>query len=260
MSQPKGYVDPEYLQSAAHLLAQTKQRSYTFLHLQPGYNVLEVGYGPGTDTIPLAQLVGPTGQVVGADYDEGMLTRADQRARQAGVSAWVKHERANATALPFAAGRFDACRCERLLLHLLHPEQALAEMARVTKVGGWVVVLETDLGTASIDASEVDIERRLIRCLAEQQLNNGYAGRQLYRLFKRQPLLDIAVELFPHYLTAYQLARQIFLLDQVEPVAFATDLITQDELHRWQTSLEQADRDELFFASFSMVLVAGRNP
>jgi hypothetical protein len=147
-----------------------------------------------------------------------------------------------------------------LLLHLLQPEQALAEMVRVTKAGGWVVVLETDLGTASIDASEVDIERRLIRCLAEQQLNNGYAGRQLYRLFKRQHLLDIPVELFPQYLTAYPLARQIFLLDQVEPVALATGLITQDELHRWQTSLEQADRDGLFFASFSMVLVAGRKP
>jgi hypothetical protein len=59
-------------------------------------------------------------------------------------------------------------------------------MARVTKPGGWVVVWDADWGTLSINTPEVELERRLVRVHAERELNNGYAGRQLYELFKRQ--------------------------------------------------------------------------
>ena len=51
MSQPKGYVDPEYLQVAAQVVQQSKQRSYTYMHVQPGQRLLDVGCGPATDTI-----------------------------------------------------------------------------------------------------------------------------------------------------------------------------------------------------------------
>jgi len=95
MSQPKGYVDSDYLQVTAKLGQQTKQRSYTYMHAQPGQKLLDVGCGPGTDTIPLAQLVGPTGQVVGVDYDQAMIVEANQRAEQAGISASVKHKHAD---------------------------------------------------------------------------------------------------------------------------------------------------------------------
>ena len=258
MQQPKGYVDSEYLQASARLLHQAKQRSYVFMQIQPGYKVLDVGCGPGTDTIALGQIVGSTGQASGVDYDAAMVAEANQRAENSGVSAWVKHQQADATALPWEANEFDACRSERLFQHLFNPEQALAEMGRVTKPGGWVVVLDTDWGSLSTDTEETDIERRLARVLAERCLHNGYSGRQLYRLFKRRDLKDIAIEMIPTFVTSYALARQIATLDRAEKEALAAGIITEHELKRWHTSLERADTEGVFFGSASVVLVGGR--
>jgi ubiquinone/menaquinone biosynthesis C-methylase UbiE len=228
------------------------------MQLQPSYQALDVGCGPGTDTIPLAQIVGPQGQVVGVDHDEAMIAEADQRAEQASVATWVKHTRADVASLPFERDRFDACRSERLFQHLLEPELALSEMSRVTKRGGWLVVLDTDWGTISIDTSEVDIERRLARVLAERVLHNGYSGRRLYRLFKQQGLADISIEMFPTHITSYALLRQVVLLDRVEQEALASGIVTNDELDRWRFSLEQAEASGVCFGSGTLVMAAGR--
>lgn len=259
MTQPRGYVDPDYLQAAAELVQQEKQRTYSWMHPQTGHAVLDVGCGPGTDTMALASLVGPNGRVVGVDADAAMIAEAARRAEQAGCSAWCSHQQADAMALPWQTGTFDACRSERLFQHLPHPAGVLAEMARVTKPGGWVVVWDADWGTLSIDTPEVEIERRLVRVHAERLLDNGYAGRQLPRLFKRQQLADIAVEIRPLQFTNYALFRYLTLLDTVERDALAVGLITEEELHRWQQSLEQTEAEGTFFAHVNAVLVAGRN-
>ena len=74
MSQPKGYVDPEFLRFIGNQFNHIKQRSYVLMQIQLGHKVLDLGCGPGTDTIPLAPLVGVNGQVIGADYDGAMIT------------------------------------------------------------------------------------------------------------------------------------------------------------------------------------------
>ena len=258
MSKPKGYVDTEYLRVVGNLVQQFKQRSYALMQIQPGHTVLDVGCGPGTDTISLAGLVGSAGQGVGVDYDPAMIGEADQRAVKAGVSSWVRHKQADAASLPFESDTFDSSRSERLFQHLLNPIQALSEMTRVTKPGGWIVVLDTDFGTLSTDTAEVDIERRLARFKAEGHLHNGYSGRQLYRLFKRQGINDISIEMVPVYLTDYALARQTTVADSLEQEALKAGIVTEDELRRWHADLEKADAEGVFFCSASQMLVAGR--
>jgi len=76
----KGYVDAEYLDTAAAQLATFKKLTYERMHVQPGQRILDVGCGPGTDTIPLAPYVGPSGQVFGVDNDPDMVAEADERA------------------------------------------------------------------------------------------------------------------------------------------------------------------------------------
>ena len=131
-------------------------------------------------------------------------------------------------------------------------------MARVTKPGGWLVVLDADHGTWSIDTSEVDIERRLIRALAERMAINGYAGRQLYGLFKQQQFIDINVEIRPLYFTNYAQFRYSTQMDVIEREALAAGFVTEEELKRWQQNLEAADTTGTFFAHAAGVLVAAR--
>ena len=258
MNQQKGYVDTQYLDRTADLLRQYKQRSYACMGVLTGQQVLDVGCGPGTDTLPLAQLVGATGRVVGIDADAAMIAEAKQRAHQAGVDGWVTHQQGDATALPFATDSFAACRSERVFQHLLQPARALAEMVRVTKPGGWVVVFDADWGSLSIDTDEVDIERRLARVRAERCIHNGYAGRRLYRLFTEQGLTHLQIEVQPVYLTDYRIARHALIFDITEREALHAGVITQEELDRWQASLEAAAAAARFFCSVAGVLIAGR--
>jgi len=252
------YIDPHYLDTMAELIKQNKQRTYTWMHIQAGHSALDVGCGPGIDTIALAEFVGPTGYVVGVDANAAMIAEADRRAEQAGCCTWCRHQQGDATALPLETGTFDSCRSERLFQHVRNPADVLVEMARVTKPGGWVVILDADHGTWSIDTTEVDIERRLAYVLAEHMVINGYAGRQLYGLFKRQQFIDINVEIRPLYFTNYTQFRYGIQLDIIERKALAAGFVTEEELNRWQQNLEEADIAGTFFAHAAGVLVAGR--
>jgi SAM-dependent methyltransferase len=253
-------VDARYLASVAELLRQHKQLSYQAMHLAPAQVVLDLGCGPGTDTIPLAHLLGPRGSVVGVDVDPALVAAADRRASAAGVRAQVRHVHADATRLPLPDATFDACRSERVFQHLAHPERALSELLRVTKPGGSVVVLDPDWGTLSIDSSDVAVERILARVRAERLFANGYSGRALFRLFRGHGLVNLKVQLLPLVTTDYPVVRKLTLLDRVEQEALACGALSLGELTVWLDGRTEAHRTGTFFASVSLVLMAGRKP
>lgn len=260
MPEPRDSIDTKYLNVLADLLKQDKQRTSTWMHLQPGQTGLDVGCGPGTDTLPLAQVVGKSGQVVGVDHDAAMIAEAERRAEQAGCSSWCHHLEADATTLPLQTNMFDACRSERLFQHVPNPTAVLAEMARVTKPGGWIVVFDADWSTLSIDTPEVDLERRLSRYHLEHLVTNGYVGRQLSGLLTRQQFTEITVELHPIYLTDYALGRYACHLDVLEGEALAARVRSEEEWLRWRQHLEQAQAQGAFYSHIMGVLVAGRKP
>ena len=256
----KGYVDAAYLDAAAKLMKTFKQLTYERMRVQPGQRILDLGCGPATDTIPLAHYVGVSGQIVGVDCDAEMIAEADQRALKAGVSAWVTHKRADAIALPFDSNYFDACRSERVFQHLHDPTKALSEIVRVTKPGGWIVVLDPDWGSLSMDASDVESERRLARVLAEHLANNGYSGRRLYRLFKKQGLVEVSAQVCGIHFTDYAFARQMWLMDKVEHEALALGVVTGQELDQLHAYWEQANTEGVYFSGMHEILVWGRKP
>jgi ubiquinone/menaquinone biosynthesis C-methylase UbiE len=258
MAKPKGYVDTEYLAIVGEFVKHLKQRTYSLMQIQPGQRIMDVGCGPASDTIQIASLVGPKGEVIGVDSDQDMIAKAEKTARQADLSTVVKHICADATALPFESDFFDSCRSERVFQHLINPERALSEIIRVTKPEGLIVTLDTDWGTFSIDTRDVDIERSLARVHAERGLHNGYAGRQLYRLLRQHGLADINVELHPLMATDYAFVRQTSLLDETEEIAISEGLVTQDDLKHWRENLELASANGTFFASIIQVLAVGR--
>lgn len=250
--------DIPYLETAAQFLREEKQLTYATMHLQPGQRVLDVGCGPGVDTIALAELLGGSGSVDGIDADPAMVAAAEHRASAAGVHDRVHHRVADALALPFAAQTFDAVRSERLFQHLSDPRAALAEMLRVTRPGGWIVALDTDYSLFTVDSEQTDLERRLALAAA-QSVPSGYVARKLYRMFTDQGLSDISVTVRPVALTKYAFARGA-LLDLIEPGALASGVVTEEQLHSWHAELEQADARNAFFACLNMILVSGCKP
>lgn len=104
--------------------------------LTPGASALDVACGTGRLTEELARASGPRGRVVGVDFSPRMLDEA--RRRRPGLE-WVE---ADALSLPFSEASFDAATIAFGLRNLAQPQGGLAEMARVVKPGGRLVVLE----------------------------------------------------------------------------------------------------------------------
>lgn len=258
MAKYTGYVDANYLNLATQVLAEVKERSYAYMELRPGYKVLDVGCGTGTDTVAMAHLVGETGQVVGVDHDNEMVSTATSLAERDGVSSWVEHKQGDATSLPCESDTFDAVRSERLFIHVDDPTRVLAEMVRVTRLGGNVVVADGDWGTLSIDTPEIDVERKITRFMAERFLRNGYSGRKLFRMFKEANLADVTFEMFNMPLTQYAVAEQLFQIEKLVRSALEAGMVMSDEAQRWRDSLEQADAAGTFFCCITGILISGR--
>lgn len=98
-----------------------------------GDRVLDLGAGTGTSSLPFAAA---GAQVVPCDFSTGMLREGKRRHPELPLTA------GDATRLPFADGSFDAVTISFALRNVQEHGTALAEMFRVTRPGGRIVVCE----------------------------------------------------------------------------------------------------------------------
>ena len=113
-----------------------RERAADLARLAPGDRALDVAAGTGDLALELKRRVGPTGEVVGSDFSEGMLHIAREK------SADVRWEWADAQALPYADDEFAAATVGFGARNFADLDRGLAEMTRVVRPGGRVVVLE----------------------------------------------------------------------------------------------------------------------
>jgi demethylmenaquinone methyltransferase/2-methoxy-6-polyprenyl-1,4-benzoquinol methylase len=128
--------DPLNSLMTAGLHHRWRERAADLAALEPGGRALDVASGTGDLAIELARRVGPSGSVIGSDFSEGMLDLA--RAKSDAVT-W---EWANALELPYPDDGFDAATVGFGARNFSDLERGLAEMARVVRPGGKVVILE----------------------------------------------------------------------------------------------------------------------
>jgi len=118
-----------------------RQRAADRAGLGPGDAALDVCCGTGDLALELAARVAPGGHVVGCDFSEPMLDLARDKAAARGT-AGARFEWADALRLPYDDGRFDAVTVGFGVRNLSDLDAGLAEMARVLRPGGRLVVLE----------------------------------------------------------------------------------------------------------------------
>ncbi|WP_257793734.1 demethylmenaquinone methyltransferase [Microbacterium sp. JZ31] len=103
---------------------------------RPGERILDLAAGTGASSISLAR---SGAHVVAADFSPGMI--AEGRRRHGDVRN-LEFVEADATALPFDDAEFDAVTMSFGLRNVKQPQRALAELLRVTKPGGRLVICE----------------------------------------------------------------------------------------------------------------------
>jgi SAM-dependent methyltransferase len=155
--------------SAAHLLP----------YLTPDARVLDVGCGPGTITVGLADRV-PTGEVVGLDAVPSVL---DEARAQPGAAERtnLRFEVGDVMALGHPDGSFDVVHAHQVLQHLADPVGALREMRRVCRPGGIVAVRDADYGAMTWYPASAGLDRwqALYRAVARTAGGEPDAGRHL---------------------------------------------------------------------------------
>jgi ubiquinone/menaquinone biosynthesis C-methylase UbiE len=113
-----------------------RERIVHHLGIRAGIRLLEISPGPGVYQALLTNALGPHGRLAELDLSLGMLRECSRRAKRAGADPLLVQ--ANAARLPFADETFDVVFHFGGVNLFSHPDQALAEMVRVTKRGGRV--------------------------------------------------------------------------------------------------------------------------
>jgi demethylmenaquinone methyltransferase / 2-methoxy-6-polyprenyl-1,4-benzoquinol methylase len=131
-----GFYDVMNTVMTAGLHHRWRARAADLAALGAGDSALDVACGTGDLAIELSQRVGADGEVIGSDFAQEMLERARAKAPA------LQWDLGNALDLPYASNRFDAATVGFGARNFSDLDRGLAEMARVVKPGGRVVVLE----------------------------------------------------------------------------------------------------------------------
>lgn len=113
-----------------------RKRAVRAADVRPGDSVLDCASGTGDLAIAFRKAVGPNGLVVGTDFVPEMLDVARTKARD------IDFEVADVTQLPYSDATFDVSSISFGIRNVNDPGKGIAELARVVKPGGRVIVLE----------------------------------------------------------------------------------------------------------------------
>jgi SAM-dependent methyltransferase len=161
--------------------------------------------------------------------------------------------------LPFEDYSFDRIYAKRLF-QVLPPASApllFAEMRRLLKPEGTLVLVDTDWTSVSVNFSDLELERRLTGFFRDYMRPNGLAGRQLLEItqqggFKEQQVkvMSIAIQDF----------SESPFSDWLITEALKAKVATPEEMTRWRSELEQKTAQQAFLFHVGTVIVSAKKP
>ncbi len=230
-----------------------KRVAFQLLFPRPGASIADVGCGTGDDARKLADQVAPGGEVVGFDISAAMLSEA--RVRHAAVEG-LSFMEASSDRLPVEDERFDAVRADRVLIHVPDPTRTLAEMVRVAKVGGRVVVSEPDMAGCWVASGDDGIAQRVMTKISDS-CRTPTLPRRLYPMFHDANLKDVVLTVSP--VTAFSAAAvdKILNISGVVRALVDEEELSPEAARSWMESIASRDGRGQFVAGLSIMTVAG---
>jgi ubiquinone/menaquinone biosynthesis C-methylase UbiE len=229
-----------------------KERSIDTLRLRPDCCVADVACGLGFDLLRLHRRV-PAGKVTGFDLSSDLVAAA--RRLVAGHDS-IEVRQADAHAIDQPDSTFDAVRIDRSLQHLDDPDRVVAEMARITRPGGYVSASEPDWGTFRLTTSNAAGERLMAEWVAGFR-NPGIGGALV------DVLADNGLEIRDHFvqpllLNKFEDANVVFDIQENARRCLERGIVGRDEADATLQILRAADEASRFWALLCIHTVTGR--
>lgn len=210
--------------------AAYKARVREILEPTPAGRYLEVGAGTGEDALELARV--GSARVYALDASYVMMAEARRRGlRTAAVG--------RAEDLPFRDCVFDGCWADRVFQHLESPERGLAELHRVTRAGGCVLVVDPDYGTQAMSFPDQGLAASVLRFRAEQGLRQGALASRMPGLFVGAGFGDVSREARTLAVHDAHALDGVFGLRSWARAAAAAGHLGMQEALRWEALLDE---------------------
>ena len=221
----------------------------------PGDTICDIGFGTGSELIRIAAIVGSGGTAIGVDPSATMIEETRQRAHREGIAVELITRDGRDTGLP--PGHCDAVRMERVVQHVGDAPALLAEARRITRVGGRIVIADTDWGSLTIHPGDRDLIRRFKAALETNPTTEPWAGRILHEAMLDAGLTDVTSRMYPINAGPAD-GRPPFapLFDGM----VAARLATRDEVDHLMATLDAALHRGAPVATFTMFVASGRVP
>lgn len=156
--------------------------------------ILDAGCGTGEIASRLAELF-PRAQVLGIDIIEEHLELA--RLRYRALAPRLTFERRSIFELGLADGSFDLTVCRHVMHSIPHPHQVVAELARVTKAGGYLHIIAEDYGMLHFQRAAVDprdLWHVVPPAFGDKTGTDLFIGRNIYGILANQGLEEIKID------------------------------------------------------------------
>ena len=178
-------AESQRLVKQADLLRPSTERVFRKAGIGEGMHVLDLGCGAGDVSFLAAELVGPTGSVVGIDVDPNVLAVASERANKSGLT-WVKFQE-QAVDTFTTTQPFDAVVGRCVLIYQADPVETLRHVSSLVKTGGLIVVQEPNFRVGIATEPAVALWQQVQYWIAETFRRGGVhydIGGRLYHVFR----------------------------------------------------------------------------
>ena len=225
------------------------------LALKPTYRVLDVGSGPGHQAFDMSSVVGTTGRVEGVDSAESAIEIARRRCSELGN---VSFQLGEASKLPFDAAAFDAVMSSQVFEYLDDVSGALAEMFRVLKSGGRVVIHDTDWGAALWHSSDPDRMARIME-IFDGHLADPHLPQSLGRKLADAGFKNVRAEAIVQVETDYDPSSVSAILMKFVVGYIVSQGVSQSDADAWMDDLVSlGSSGDYFFSSNEYIFTADR--
>ncbi len=210
---------------------------------------LEVGCGTGAMIRALVNKPNFRGRVVGVDQSPAFINAATDFADRAGIADRVEFRVGDAHDLACESGEFGLVIAHTVISHVVDPESAINECARVLRPGGLLAVFDGDYSSLTYGFPEdPELGRRMDRALAETTFHNPLVMRDLIGLLPAcgfeidDTLVDVVSEIGKaSYFKSFA--------DTYAPMVASGDMMGAGEVERWVDGQAELIAGGRFFAS-----------